>query len=145
MDNKTFLDGVTWGAGLILTSIMIISYLNRPFRKWWFSKFKKPDSIQDKRIDELEHQVTAIKDQLDILVKSNMANLHNDIYKECVKHLADGYICSEDLDNLSIIYESYTEQRGNGLCKKLFTRVLDLPIGDCPDCMFERVKVHLEE
>jgi hypothetical protein len=71
------------------------------------------------------------QDQIDLRLKSleysNVAILHNKIYRQCGDHLADGFISIDDLDDLGYLFKAYKALGGNGTGETLYNKVKDLP------------------
>jgi hypothetical protein len=53
---------------------------------------------------------------------------HHEIYQLCNRHLARGFISTDDLDDLGYLYRSYRALGGNGTGEKLYEKVAALPI-----------------
>ena len=74
-----------------------------------------------KRVKEQEAERKAIKDGL-------LAILHDRLYCECKRYLAQGHIDTDGLHNLEYIYKSYHALGGNGTGTELYNRAKRLPI-----------------
>lgn len=74
-----------------------------------------------KRVKEQEEERKAIKAGL-------LAILHDRLYAECSRCLAQGSIDTDGLHNLEYIYKSYHALGGNGTGTELYTRAKGLPI-----------------
>lgn len=74
-----------------------------------------------KRVKEQEAERKAIKDGL-------LAILHDRLYCECKRYLAQGHIDTDGLHNLEYIYKSYHALGGNGTGTELYNRAKGLPI-----------------
>lgn len=63
-----------------------------------------------------------------------LAMLHDRLYLICTHYIKMGYIDTDGLDNVGIIYQAYHGLKGNGTGTNLYKRVCALPIkeGDEP-------------
>lgn len=77
-----------------------------------------------KRVKAREDESKAIKDGI-------LAILHDRLYSECMRYIAQGYIDTAGLHNLEYIYRSYHALGGNGTGTELYTRAKALDI--CED------------
>ena len=91
----------------------------KPFREWFKKKFVTPDKQQDDRIAAMEER-QRLHDAADF------ALLHDKLYYLCNKHINDGSITIDDLENLDYLYRAYRDLGGNGVCEKLYNRCRDL-------------------
>ena len=74
--------------------------------KWWETKHKKK-SVESRAI---------------------LALLHDKLYYLCAKHSHDyGNITTEELENLTYLFEPYAEMGGNGVCEQLYQECKKLP------------------
>lgn len=84
------------------------------------SQLKKRTAI---RVEEKE----LVNKRLKALEYSNVAILHNKIYRQCADHLTDGYITIDDLDDLGYLFRAYKDLGGNGTGETLYNKVKALP------------------
>ena len=63
-----------------------------------------------------------------------LAMLHDRLYLICTHYIKMGYIDTDGLDNVGVIYRAYHGLKGNGTGTNLYKRVCALPIkeGDEP-------------
>lgn len=62
-----------------------------------------------------------------VVAKAVLALLHDKLYYLCEKHIENGYITVDELDNLTWLFEPYEEMGGNGTCRQLFEDCKRLP------------------
>ena len=74
-----------------------------------------------KRVKEQEEERKAIKEGL-------LAILHDRLYAECSRCLAQGSIDTDAMRNLEYLYRSYHALGGNGTGTELYNRAKALPI-----------------
>lgn len=55
-----------------------------------------------------------------------LALLHNEIYRISEKAIKEGSITSDELDNLTCLYEPYRKMGGNGTGEILYTKAKNL-------------------
>ena len=89
-------------------------------------KIVQPHIDLNKRCDDFDSKCKEIDSQITVLMHGQKAILHDRIYGMCLYHLDAGWISLEDLENLSILYKSYTDLNGNGLCEKYYLEVCEL-------------------
>lgn len=56
-----------------------------------------------------------------------LALLHDKLYYLCEKQILLKSITTEELENLTYLYEPYAEMGGNGTCEHLYHEVKNLP------------------
>lgn len=63
-----------------------------------------------------------------------LAMLHDRLYLICTHYIKMGYIDTDGLDNVGVIYRAYHGLKGNGTGTNLYKRICALPIkeGDEP-------------
>lgn len=74
-----------------------------------------------KRVKAQEEERKAIKEGL-------LAMLHDRLYAECSRYIAQGSIDMDGLRNLEYLYRSYHALGGNGTGTELYNRAKALPI-----------------
>lgn len=57
-----------------------------------------------------------------------LALLHDKIYYLCEKHINEGSVDLDGLENLEYLIKPYTNLGGNGTCDRLYNQVKGLPI-----------------
>lgn len=72
--------------------------------------------------------VEKIKAKFRLIEMSNLALLHNEIYKECHRLIQQGWVTVDDLNNLEHLWDGYHGLGGNGTGERLYKEVLALPI-----------------
>ena len=75
-------------------------------KEWWKAKNKKK-SVEDELL---------------------LGIAHDRIHFLCKRYLQQGYLTTDDYDNLKSIYEPYKQMGGNGSGKKLFEACEALPL-----------------
>lgn len=68
-----------------------------------------------------------VNTRLKTLELSNVAILHNKIYRQCADHLDAGFISIDDLDDLGYLFKAYKSLGGNGTGETLYNKVSALP------------------
>lgn len=74
-----------------------------------------------KKLKDQQTESQAIKDGM-------IALLHNELYRECTKYLALGYIDVAGMENLKKTYTAYKPLGGNGTGEELYNRAIAMPI-----------------
>ena len=72
--------------------------------------------------------VIAVVIKYKALLDGVLAILHDRLYCECKRYLAQGHIDTDGLHNLEYIYKSYHALGGNGTGTELYNRAKGLPI-----------------
>lgn len=62
------------------------------------------------------------------LKKGVKAMLHDRLYQSCRYYIQQGYVDSEGLTNVGLVYEAYHELKGNGTGTNLYERMKALPL-----------------
>lgn len=62
------------------------------------------------------------------LKKAVKALLHDRLYQSCRYYIQQGYVDSEGLTNVGLVYEAYHELKGNGTGTNLYERMKALPL-----------------
>lgn len=62
------------------------------------------------------------------LKKAVRALLHDRLYQSCRYYIQQGYVDSEGLTNVGLVYEAYHELKGNGTGTNLYERMKALPL-----------------
>ena len=62
------------------------------------------------------------------LKKAVKALLHDRLYQSCRYYIQQGYVDSEGLTNVGLVYEAYHELKGNGTGTNLYERMTALPL-----------------
>ena len=62
------------------------------------------------------------------LKKAVKALLHDRLYQSCRYYIQQGYVDSEGLTNVGLVYEAYHELKGNGTGTNLYERMEALPL-----------------
>lgn len=60
--------------------------------------------------------------------KAVLALAHDRLYQYCEQYIKKGSIRTEDLDNVTRLYEGYTALGGNSTGTSLYNRVKELPL-----------------
>lgn len=72
--------------------------------------------------------IVKIKVRFMLIENSNLALLHNEIYKECHRLIIQKSVTIDDLNNLEHLWDGYHGLGGNGTGERLYKEVLALPI-----------------
>lgn len=80
-----------------------------------------------RRNDLLLAEKELVNTRLKTLEFSNVAILHNKIYRQCADHLDAGFISIDDLDDLGYLFKAYKSLGGNGTGETLYNKVAALP------------------
>ncbi|MDT2824341.1 hypothetical protein [Vagococcus lutrae] len=80
-----------------------------------------------KRTEIRAEEKELVNKRLKSLEYSNVAILHNKIYRQCADHLSDGFISIDDLDELGYLFKAYKNLGGNGTGETLYNKVKELP------------------
>lgn len=105
-------------SGLVILGGFLVAVC-KPLRNWFKNRFVTPDQRQDDRIAAMEER-QRLHDAADL------ALLHDKLYYLCNKHINDGSITIDDLENLDYLYRAYRDLGGNGVCENLYNRCRDL-------------------
>lgn len=117
--------------GIVSGTMIIFGFLAavcRPVRDWLKRKISEPDETQNKRIKALETRIEALENQMCVAAISNKGLLHDKLFYLCKKHLEDGEIGVDELDNLKYIYDAYKANDMNGTGEELYLRCKKLPL-----------------
>jgi len=57
-----------------------------------------------------------------------VAILHDLIYRNCTEYLGQGFITTDELENLTLMYETYHSLGGNGTATAIYKRCCELEI-----------------
>lgn len=85
-----------------------------------FDKMMSDNGKQEKRLDDLEVSQN-------LLVQSQLASLHNQIFNKANEYISRGWITLTELDNFNMVYEAYEKLGGNGTGHTLHEKVNALP------------------
>ena len=61
-------------------------------------------------------------------IQEQKALLHDRLYQSCRYYIQQGYVDSEGLTNVGLVYEAYHELKGNGTGTNLYERMEALPL-----------------
>ena len=75
----------------------------------------------------LRRKVVAQKREYDQTCEGVKALLHDRIYTECSRWIAEGYCALEDRKNIEYMYRPYRALGGNGTGERLYNAVQTLP------------------
>lgn len=80
--------------------------------------------VVKKMVDRFKQEV----DEQKVMKEGMIAILHDRLFQACSFYLRQGYIYSEQLDNVNLIYKAYHELGGNGTGSEIYNRTKDLRI-----------------
>lgn len=106
----------------MLTATQIITIIGFIFASNGFWAFLTSRS-QKKKIN-----LEQIQKDLEVQKKANKALLHDRLFEVCLACIGQGYVTTEELDNIEYMFKPYEELNGNGLVRKLVKDVRKLPV-----------------
>ena len=89
--------------------------------KTMYSKMKKER-------EDREKEVKAEKEKQAVMREALLALLHDRLLQATLYYLKAGEITADELDNLEIMFNSYSSLGGNGTIKRLMEKVRNLKI-----------------
>ena len=99
----------------------VLDWIIRYWVKWLFGLIGAALLAGYRRLVKQEKERKAIKDGL-------LAILHDRLYAECSRYIAQGSIDTDGLRNMDYLYRSYHALGGNGTGTELYNRAKALPI-----------------
>lgn len=84
--------------------------------------------VNEPLIEAYKQQLALIKDEIETVKKSQVADLHDKIYREGDKLLEQGYLTVDQMDNFVHLFNAYSMLGGNGTGEAMYNRVIQLPI-----------------
>lgn len=84
--------------------------------------------VNEPLIEAYKQQLALIKDEIETVKKSQVADLHDKIYREGDKLLEQGHITVDQMDNFVHLFKAYAMLGGNGTGEAMYNRVIQLPI-----------------
>ena len=103
------------------SATVAVTYIFRPLKKL------KEHWERRKKIQVLPEEFININSRIKLLENAQIASLHDKIYNKCHYYINEGWVSSDDLANLVVLYNAYTALGGNGTAKTLYEKVLKLP------------------
>ncbi|MBU7556816.1 hypothetical protein AB5N10_02285 [Weissella paramesenteroides] len=100
----------------------------------WYTGYKQNQLTQSMQkvneplIEAYKQQLALIKDEIETVKKSQVADLHDKIYREGDKLLEQGYLTVDQMDNFVHLFNAYSMLGGNGTGEAMYNRVIQLPI-----------------
>lgn len=92
-----------------------------------WKQLKNRNVIRQKEQELRKEEKELVDSRLKALEFSNVAILHNKIYRQCAEHLEEGFISIDDLDDLGYLFKAYKSLGGNGTGETLYNKVSNLP------------------
>lgn len=99
----------------------VLDWIIRYWVQWLFGLIGAALLAGYRRLVKQEKERKAIKDGL-------LAILHDRLYAECSRYIAQGSIDTDGLRNMDYLYRSYHALGGNGTGTELYNRAKALPI-----------------
>lgn len=84
--------------------------------------------VNEPLIEAYKQQLALIKQEIEAVKKSQVADLHDKIYREGNKLLSQGHITVDQMDNFVHLFKAYSMLGGNGTGEAMYNRVMQLPI-----------------
>lgn len=84
--------------------------------------------VLEEPISEVNSTLNNIEKKQELIKQGTLAILHYRIYEDANQYIAQGYITTEQMDDLEHLFSPYEELGGNGTAKKLYKKCLDLPM-----------------
>lgn len=107
--------------GGINTLLVISAFVYKPMRVWFFDKFKKPEQVQNKRLEQIEEKQKRLNNGMRALLADRL-------HQSCLYFISQECISIGDMANVDLMYEEYKELGGNGVIKNMVMRVRNLEI-----------------
>ena len=85
-----------------------------------FDKMMTDNGKQETRLNNLEVSQN-------LLIQSQLATLHNQIFNKADEYINRGWITLTELDNFNMVYTAYEQLDGNGTGHTLHEKVNNLP------------------
>jgi hypothetical protein len=89
--------------------------------------FGKLNTTIQKKHDERCAEEEKVKDQMNLFLESNIALLKERIFEQCKTYIARKFVTFEELEELGELFLTYEKLGGNGIGKRLYNEVLQLP------------------
>lgn len=121
----------------LITAICGIPFVPALWR--WYAGYKQNQLTQSMQkvneplIEAYRKQLKSIEGEMDTLKKSQVADLHDKIYREGNKLLSQGHITVDQMDNFVHLFKAYSMLGGNGTGEAMYNRVIQLPITSTKD------------
>ena len=124
---------LTVGAGLsaaiagIVKAIKDAVKANSRRRADWYKKMVT--SANSEMVAHYEQEHSALVEEIAIVKRSQVADLHDRIYQEGKRLIYRGYVTPDELNNFEYLYRSYHDDfGGNGTGEVIYTHVKELPL-----------------
>lgn len=104
----------------------------RQFLKMWKELHKKNKQLDELLVGqkELGTRLDAIEKQGNLRQEASIASLHDRIYSGYEIILKRGAVTMKELNNMSHLWDAYSRLGGNGTGKKMYERILEMPVID---------------
>lgn len=104
----------------------------RQFWKVWKELRKKNKQLDELLVGqkELGARLDTIEKQGDLRQEASIASLHDRIYSGYETILKRGAVTMKELNNMSHLWDAYSQLGGNGTGKKMYERILEMPVID---------------
>lgn len=83
--------------------------------------------VNEPMVNAYKKQLALIKKEIDTIKKSQVAELHDQIYREGTRLLEQGHLTVDELDNFAHLFRAYSALGGNGTGEAMYNRVIKLP------------------
>lgn len=84
--------------------------------------------VLEEPISEVNEKLNNIEQKQELIKQGTLAILHYRIYEDANKYIAQGYITTEQIDDLEHLFKPYKALGGNGTAESLYKKCLDLPL-----------------
>lgn len=112
----------------VLCSLPFIKPLYQAYRRAQvFRLTQSMTKVNEPMVSAYKKQLALIKKEIDTIKKSQVAELHDQIYREGTRLLEQGYLTVDELDNFAHLFRAYSALGGNGTGEAMYNRVIKLP------------------
>lgn len=84
--------------------------------------------VLEEPISEVNEKLNNIEQKQELIKQGTLAILHYRIYEDANKYISQGYITTEQIDDLEHLFKPYKALGGNGTAESLYKKCLDLPL-----------------
>lgn len=112
----------------VLCSLPFIKPLYQAYRRAQASRLTHSMAkVNEPMVNAYKKQLSLIKQEIDTIKKSQVAELHDQIYREGTRLLEQGHLTVDELDNFTHLFRAYSALGGNGTGEAMYNRVTQLP------------------
>ena len=116
----------------LITAVCGIPFVPALWR--WYMNYRRNsltqsmEKVNEPLVDAYKKQLKGIEAEMDTLKNSQVADLHDKIYREGNKLLEKDDLTVDQLDNFDHLYRAYSNLGGNGTGEAMYNRVMQLPL-----------------